>query len=176
MTSLSKSGTSSRTPGDSSSIVSPASRGILGTDDPSDLSTEQLSGLNLAAPYPWANDVPQASVPSAEDRAVSQFFEKYVMYPCNNGSSPGFLECLPFLFEEVKIEGRQALRWAVRATAYASLSNDKGNAAVSKKALECYGLGLSALVESLADPGVAPDDYTLMTVVVLDLFEVSPIY
>lgn len=174
-TSLSKSGTPSHTSRDSSSGVSPASRRTIDADDPSDLSTAQIAGLNLASPYRWAKNVPQASGPSAEDQAVSQFFEKYIMYPCNNGSSPGFLECLPFLFEEVKVEGRRALRWAVRAAAYANLSNAQDSSAIAKKALECYGLGLSALVESLADPGAVPDDYTLMTVVVLDLFEVSPI-
>jgi hypothetical protein len=129
--------------------------------------------LNLSTPYPWAKAVPEASAPSAEDQAVSQFFEKYVMYPCNNGSSPGFLEHLPSLFKEVKVEGRLALRWAVRAAAYANLSNDQSNVALGNKALQCYGLALSALAESLADPRAPPDDYTLMTVVVLDLFEVS---
>jgi hypothetical protein len=107
---------------------------------------------------------------------VSEFFEKYVMYPCNNGSSHGFLEHLPSLFEEVKTEGRVALRWAVRAAAYASVSNDQGNKALIDNALQCYGLALAALGESLAEIHAAPDDYTLMTVVVLDLFEVSPHY
>jgi hypothetical protein len=39
--------------------------------------------------------------------------------------------------------------------------------------LHCYGLALAALKESLTDPRTALDDYTLMTVVVLDLFEVG---
>jgi hypothetical protein len=169
--SLSRSNTSSQP-----SSVSRAAHGILGADDPSDLSAAESSSLNLPSPYPWAKQVPQASIPSAEDQVVSDFFEKYVMYPCNNGSSPGFLEHLPSLFEEVKSEGRLALRWAVRAAAYASISNDQGNAALGNNALKCYGLALSALGESLVDPHAAPDDYTLMTVVVLDLFEVSSNY
>ena len=94
------------------------------------------------------------------------------MYPCDNSSSPGFLEHLPCLFEEVKTEGKSALRWAVRAAAHASLSNDQGNTTLSNIALRCYGRALSALGESLADTQAVPDDYTLMTVVVLDLFEV----
>ena len=41
------------------------------------------------------------------------------------------------------------------------------------KALECYGLALSALGESLSDPSSDPSDYDLMAIVVLDIFEVS---
>ena len=141
-------------------------------EDPSDLSTTERHGLNFPASFPWAKSVPEALVPSAEDQAVSQFFEKFVMYPCNHSSSPGFLEHLPNLLGEAKLEGRFALRWAVRAAAFASLSNDQSNAVLGNKALQCYGLALSALADSLAEPGVAPDDNILMTVVVLDLFEV----
>lgn len=65
------------------------------------------------------------------------------------------------------------MRWAVRAVAYANLSSEQSSVALGNKALHCYGLSLSALSESLADPKRAPDDYTLMTVVVLDLFEVG---
>ena len=125
------------------------------------------------SPYPWVKNVPQASAPSAEEQAVFQFFEKYVMYPCNHGSSPGFLEQLPGLFAEVKSKGRVALRWAVRAAAYASLSNERDDPTVGNNAIQCYGRALSALAESLADISAAPDDHILMTVVVLDLFEVG---
>lgn len=95
------------------------------------------------------------------------------MYPCNDGSSPGFLEFLPPLFKEGKTEGRVALRWAVRAASYASLSNEQNNPALGAKALECYGLALSALGEALSDPSYVPNDYEFMTIVVLDIFEVS---
>ena len=151
--------------------VSPMTNGTSVSDE-SDLSPIEISSLKLSIPFPWAKSVPESSVPSPEDQAVSQFFEKFVMYPCNSGSSPGFLEHLPSLFKEVKTEGRMALRWAVRAASYASLSSEQNNAALRAKALSCYGQALSALGESLADPNTAPDDFTLMTVVVLDLFEV----
>ena len=95
------------------------------------------------------------------------------MYPCNHGSSPGFLEQLPGLFGVVNSGGRLALRWAVRAAAYASLSNERDDTTLGNKAIECYGRALSALAKSLTDTKTAPDDHVLMTVVVLDLFEVG---
>jgi hypothetical protein len=153
------------------SAVARTSQERAGADDPSNLSRTESSSL-ASYTYPWTKNVPKALEPPAEDWVVSEFFEKYVMYPCNHSSSPGFLEYLPCLFEEVKTKGRQALRWAVRAAAYASISNDQDNSLLGNKALECYGLALSALAQSLKDPGVKPDDYILMTVVVLDLFEV----
>ncbi|OCL03253.1 hypothetical protein AOQ84DRAFT_419804 [Glonium stellatum] len=146
---------------------------IISVEDPYSLSAADISGLNLSTPFPWAKTVPATSVPAIEDQAVSRFFEKYVMYPCNHGSSPGFLEHLPSLFDEARVEGRKALRWAVRAAAYGSLSNDQNSMTLSRKALQCYGLALSALAEALSDSSAPPDDSSLMTIVVLDLFEVT---
>ena len=98
------------------------------------------------------------------------------MYPCNQSSSPGFLEHLPPLFREARTEGRIALRHAVQAASYASLSNDHDSIALGHKALHCYGLALTALAKGLAEPGLQPDDHQLMTVVVLDIFEVSNVH
>ncbi|KAF2667594.1 hypothetical protein BT63DRAFT_456896 [Microthyrium microscopicum] len=108
---------------------------------------------------------------SIEDQATSEFFEKFVMYPCNLGSSPGFLEFLPGLFEEPHIETRTGLRWAVRAAAYANLAQEHGKPALKEKAVECYGLALSALSRSLTKKNQTVDDHILMAVVVLDFFE-----
>jgi hypothetical protein len=130
--------------------------------------------LNLPNPRPWLkNDVASSAV-SPDDQAVSAFFEKFVMYPCNLGSSGGFLEYLPCMFEEINTGNRVALRWAVRAAAYASLSTERQNDALKRKASECYGLALSALSKALRKNKDPPDDYILMTVVVLDILEASP--
>ncbi|KAK8060176.1 hypothetical protein PG996_010106 [Apiospora saccharicola] len=72
------------------------------------------------------------------------------MYPCNESSSPGFLEHLPSLFKEVNVEGRYALRWAVRAASYAEAARDSEGSHIVQNALHCYGEALSALGESLA--------------------------
>ena len=70
-------------------------------------------------------------------------------------------------------DGKFALRWAVLAAGYASLSTDQDDIRVQNTALECYGRALSALGKALADPKVAPDDHVLMSIVILDLFEAS---
>lgn len=117
---------------------------------------------------------PAASYKTEEETeaAVSYFFDRYVLYSCNGSSSPGFLEHLPCLFKEVNIEGRHALRWAVKATALADVSRLEGSQPeAAAAAFDCYGESLSALRTSLSEKGKVPDDYDLMTVVVLDIFE-----
>jgi hypothetical protein len=78
------------------------------------------------------------------------------------------------MFKEVNVTGRYALRWAVQAAAYAdAVSQNHESNALASKALQCYGMALRALGESLSTPAKEPDDYDLMTVVVLDIFEVD---
>ncbi|KAH0526071.1 hypothetical protein TsFJ059_009451 [Trichoderma semiorbis] len=138
----------------------------------SSLAPEEASGITIRNPRPWLKESPARFQPPLEDQAVDQFIDKYVMYPCNQTSSPGFLEHLPSMFKEVNIKGRYALRWAVQAAAYAdAISQDKESDALASKALQYYGMALGALGESLAASGKEPDDYDLMTVVVLDIFE-----
>ncbi|KAK7414478.1 poly(A)-specific ribonuclease [Neonectria punicea] len=131
-----------------------------------------VSHLRVPSALPWLKAPPsEKELPSMEDRAVSVFMEKYVIYPCHESSSPGFLEHLPCLFKEVNVDGRHALRWVVQAAAVADLSRDQSPEILAPRALEYYGRALSALGNSLAEKGKIPDDYDLMTVVILDLFE-----
>ncbi|KAI1775423.1 hypothetical protein F4818DRAFT_49507 [Hypoxylon cercidicola] len=153
---------------DNKSVRSQSSTAVI---DPSDLTEEELVGLNLPNPFPWAKTTPAHLRHSPENEMVDRFMEKYVMYPCNEKSSPGFLEHLPCLFQDVNVEGRFALRWAVRAAAYADLSKAQSSDALVTKAFKCYGMSLSALGESLSTAGKVPDDYDLMTTVMLDIFE-----
>jgi hypothetical protein len=141
--------------------------------DPSALTPNELASIRLKNSHPWLKGPPSVMERPVEDQAVDNFIDKYVIYPCNQTSSPGFLEHLPCMFQEVNIDGRYALRWAVRAAAYADVSKDQESDVISRKALQCYGMALSALGESLAAPRKVPDDYDLMTVVILDIFEVG---
>lgn len=106
------------------------------------------------------------------EEPVSQFFDNYVLFPCSDVSSTGFLEHLPSLFKESNVQGRYALRWAVQAAAYADISSKENSKAAAKKAVQLYSKALAALSESLGRRGKPPDDHDLMTVVILDIFEV----
>ncbi|CAK7206193.1 hypothetical protein SEUCBS139899_008979 [Sporothrix eucalyptigena] len=135
------------------------------------LAPDDAEGVPIDRLHPWLK-APQEQQPPAEDQAVHLFLDKYVLYPCNQTSTPGFLEHLPSMFKEVdNISGRHALRWSVQAAAYADLSKQEDSKQLARKALHCYGMALKALGESLAAPGKQPDDYDLMTVVILDMFE-----
>jgi hypothetical protein len=141
--------------------------------DLSALTPGEATSIKFRNLRPWLKGLPSENKPPVEEQAVDNFMEKYVIYPCNQTSSPGFLEHLPCMFQEVNVNGRYALRWAVRAGAYADLSKDQDSDMLARKALQCYGMALSALGDSLATPGKVPDDYDLMTIVVLDIFEVG---
>ncbi|RDW92349.1 hypothetical protein BP5796_01743 [Coleophoma crateriformis] len=123
------------------------------------------------ASSPCARPKPLSS--PQDDEAISQFFSEYVVYPCTQNSTPGFLEQLPCLFEEVQHSGRIALRMAVEAVSFANIAT-KGprNDDLVRKAQQCYGSSLEALANTLEKKEEQVSDYTLMTVVVLDLFEV----
>ena len=128
-------------------------------------------------PFPYE---PGPSAPAQHDvvepdkQAAWDFMDSFVIYPCEGSSTPGFLEHLPSLFGEVNVKGRYALRWAVQAAASADLSRNGNDRRLATKALESYGHALVALEKSLARQGKEPDDHDLMTVVMLDIFEVCP--
>ncbi|KAF7558951.1 hypothetical protein G7046_g5205 [Stylonectria norvegica] len=129
------------------------------------------SSIQAPSALPWLKFPSPPSASSTDSHAVSRFMDKYVVYPCSESSFPGFLEHLPSLFVDVNVEGRYALRWAVQAAAFADLSREQSSQALAVKAFDCYGLALAALGESLAEKGKEPDDFDMMTVVVLDIFE-----
>ncbi|KFY28446.1 hypothetical protein V491_00459 [Pseudogymnoascus sp. VKM F-3775] len=132
--------------------------------DPSVVAPGEAASIKLKNAHSWLKELPSGMRAPVEDQAVDNFMDKYVIYPCNQTSSPGFLEHLPCMFQEVNINGRYALRWAVRAAAYADISKDQDSNILVRKALQCYGMALSALKDSLtATPGKTPDDYDLMT-------------
>lgn len=136
------------------------------------VNTPATSPETSDSPFFWNRDFVDANTDSAgTDDAVSLFFDKYVV-PCNELSSPGFLEHLPCLFKESNVQGRSALRWAVQACAYADIYSRDTVQVAAKLALELYSRALSELGKSLSIKGKIPDDHDLMTVVILDLFEV----
>ncbi|KLO84188.1 unnamed protein product [Fusarium fujikuroi] len=139
----------------------------------SESSFSSTTPVNLPAAFPWLKDQPKTESVSKDEQIANMFMEKYVLLPCNESSSPGFLEHLPCLFKEVNIEGRYALRFAVQACAFADLSREQSSEELVQRSLERYGYALSALGQSLAEKNKTPDDYDLMTVVMLDIFETT---
>ncbi|KAJ3487817.1 hypothetical protein NLG97_g6322 [Lecanicillium saksenae] len=171
--------TSTWTSSSASQSTASGSRGRTRSQSPSRRSTP-YSSISPAYTYDesfsWTTGTASTAVPEKfdveTDEAVSKFFDRFVLYPCNDASTPGFLEHLPCLFKEVNVEGRQALRWAVKATALADVSRlEESSPQTVGAAFDCYGEALSALRDSLSEKGKIPDDYDLMTVVVLDIFE-----
>ncbi|KAF5537228.1 negative acting factor [Fusarium phyllophilum] len=142
----------------------------------SESSFSSTASVNLSAAFPWLKDQSKTEPVSKDEQIANMFMDKYVLLPCNESSSPGFLEHLPCLFKEVNIEGRYALRFAVQACAFADLSREQSSGELFKRSLECYGYALSALGQSLAEKNKTPDDYDLMTVVMLDIFEVTTLH
>ena len=109
---------------------------------------------------------------SEESRATDEILWRYLNTANDHFSSVAFLQHLPCMFEEANIPGRYALRFAVQAASLADVGQAHHNEHMKTRALECYGLCLSALAKSLRMPGKIPDDYDLMSIVILDLFEV----
>ncbi|KAF5983200.1 hypothetical protein FBULB1_3892 [Fusarium bulbicola] len=142
----------------------------------SESSFSSIASINLPAAFPWLRDQSKTEPVSKDEQITSMFMDKYVLLPCNESSSPGFLEHLPCLFKEVNIEGRYALRFAVQACAFADLSREQSPEELVKRSLEHYGYALGALGQSLAERNKTPDDYDLMTVVMLDIFEVDTLH
>ncbi|RBR08656.1 hypothetical protein FVER53590_02154 [Fusarium verticillioides] len=137
----------------------------------SESSFSSTASINLPAALPWLKDRSKTEPVSKDEQIANIFMDKYVLLPCNESSSPGFLEHLPCLFKEVNVEGRYALRFAVEACAFADRSREQSSEELIQRSLECYGFALSALGQSLAEKNKTPDDYDLMTVVMLDIFE-----
>ncbi|KAI1491550.1 hypothetical protein F5X96DRAFT_678309 [Biscogniauxia mediterranea] len=98
--------------------------------------------------------------PDTRSSETNMFFTRAV-----KSSSPGFLEHLPSLFQDANRRGtlspcagraRMTTRWLLRHSISINMS-------------------LSALRISLSAPGKVPDDHDFMTVVILDIFEVTPL-
>jgi hypothetical protein len=149
-------------------------------DDDFDLPALQI--LDINNPTPWlkpSTTVNLSTSSTGEKHIIEAFFQQYVIPPCTANSTPGFLEYLPMLFEEVAIPGRTSLRHAVRAVSYASLAaslsdHPENQNQVRRYADTYYGHALQSLGEMLASEKDEEkvSDYALMTIVVLDLFEV----
>lgn len=102
------------------------------------------------------------------DEALSLFLHQWVQQPSQPGSS-GWLAFLPF-FYFVSPE-RSCLRTAVEATAYANLLNQKPSQTVFARTYRLYDEAISRTNLALIDQDQRAEDATLLTVLLLGLYE-----
>ncbi|KAI0592733.1 hypothetical protein F4775DRAFT_587349 [Biscogniauxia sp. FL1348] len=126
--------------------------------------TASVHAATLQSPPKPTPDRPKLTPGGA---AVDRFIDKYVVYPCSETSSPGFLGHLPSLLQDANVEGRFALRWTMRGATYVDLSQSQEDDALARETFYCYNMSLSALRRSLSTPGKLPDDHDLLTVTFL---------
>lgn len=103
------------------------------------------------------------------DQAACHFISKFVLVP-HQGSVRGFLD---FVLPLVKMNGTpRHFQYAFDACALASLNNRVGTRShFEKEALGLYTKALSATNCAIRDPEVAKQDATLVSVLLLGLFE-----
>ncbi|KAF2159673.1 hypothetical protein M409DRAFT_37879, partial [Zasmidium cellare ATCC 36951] len=127
--------------------------------------------------YPWLNELARSEIPpslynSLEQRAIDRFFLDWVLYPCNRGSSPGYMKELPRLYESADEDC--VLRRAVEAMAFAAQKDRKGSDGVifSTKAQNQYGAALARMQTKITSgEGGFADDGTLAGLLLIENFE-----
>lgn len=100
---------------------------------------------------------------SIEELAVTHFMSSYI---------PGSqFEYLPFLYNKSTTESGVVLPATIHAASLASLARDLGENNIMKTARQTYAKALVETNAALADPKKATDDATLISVLLLSLFE-----
>jgi hypothetical protein len=116
--------------------------------------------------HPWSGNVRV----SAEQQAVCFFFSNYVLEPSNSRKS--VYDYLPALYNNESEKG--AMSCAVTALGLAGLSYRKGEPCLLSAAKSMYSSALHLTNEALSDPKTAVTDATLISVLLLGLYEVCP--
>lgn len=114
--------------------------------------------------YVWGNTL---QVP-VEEQAVSFFFSNYVLGPSNQNKT--VYDDLPALCNNVS--EKSALSCAVAALGLAGLSYRRSEACLLSAAKVMYSSALHLTNEALRDPTTAAADATLISVLLLALYEV----
>jgi hypothetical protein len=107
---------------------------------------------------------------SAEQQAVCFFFSNYVLEPSE--SSKSVYDCLPALYNNES--EKSAMSCAVTALGLAGLSYRRGGPCMLSAAKSMYSSALHLTNEALRDPKTAVADATLISVLLLGLYEVCP--
>jgi uncharacterized protein YsxB (DUF464 family) len=143
------------------SETTPSRKGIskkLIIPSSNDESMTSTSGSGLLAP---------PAVSSLEDQATCFFFNNYVLM---QGAIQGYMEYLPILF--VELPSSEALCAAISAVGIAGIANMRRSSEVMSLARSKYGSALRLTNAALTDRFQCKRDHTLMTVLILALYEV----
>lgn len=105
-----------------------------------------------------------------EELATAYFFQNYVLLP--NQCRRGYFDFLPGLFEQSSHD--LALKHAVLAVSGSSFANVHRLTEGKIEAQKHYGLALRAIQRNLNDVESAKTDCSLASIVLLQLFDVSP--
>lgn len=126
---------------------------------------------------PWLNARAIQSVPSPiqhelEARARDIFYAEWIAYPHGCGENPGYLELLPGM--EARASPHSALGLAVDAFALANIHHFQvSSCSLRQLARAKYGAALSAIRKAVVSGSFGVDDSMLMTLLIIDMFEVS---
>jgi len=137
----------------------------------------KTSDSDLQWQYLWLNERALAEIPGPlkrdpETRAVDRFFVSWILYPHNDGVSPGHLHDLPMLYLSAP---RESVLWyAVRAVAFADMRGARvENIPFYIKARQQYGAALLHLREIAHSEQRLANDRVLAAILLIDSFEVT---
>jgi len=114
--------------------------------------------------------VPSSLVEPPEDSAAGFFFRNFILLPQDSGSMRGYLEYLIPMYNAASPDS--IIRLATHAVACAGLANYPTKAGLRVYANRNYGRALKDIRNRLKDPELARSDETLMTTLLLSLYEV----
>lgn len=130
---------------------------------------QSQSQAALALAYPLTLEL-QPNSP--EDLAVCKFFSTYVFVPRHHESVRGFLDCLPLLFSRAPSTSLVPL--ATSAVSLMVVGGSPSRQLERTLARQLFGKALLMVHRAIEDPEESTKDDTLMAVLLLGLYEVSP--
>ncbi|KAI9723679.1 MAG: hypothetical protein M1812_000979 [Candelaria pacifica] len=105
-----------------------------------------------------------------EEEALCYWFLNFVMLPRHPDSISGFMEHLLPMYQNAKVDSQLSL--ITSATALSALGKGRGMESLMPKAYKMYSRALVAVKKAINDPVEAKKDETLMTVMLMSLYEV----
>ena len=113
--------------------------------------------------------VPKPLGETTERQALSFFFSEFVALPRHQDTARGFIEYLLPIYSDAR--RNSPLLDATAAAALAALSHKRRSQQLMVHSHMHYGKAVTALQEAIGDPNIAKSNETLMSIMILGLFE-----